>query len=49
MKLFPCFREEVLPTLGPDWVTGAVIEEEVLPNNRWTIGPSSSEGTLKRK
>ena len=48
-KLFPCFQPDVVPTLASDWQTGAVIEEEVLPNNRWGVGPCSSDGGLQRR
>ena len=44
----PCFYDAVIPTLETDWETGAVIEEEVVPNNRWEIGPCSSDGMLTR-
>ncbi|KAL7434602.1 hypothetical protein ACHAXM_004281 [Skeletonema potamos] len=46
--LTPCFKEDVPPTLSPDWYTGAVIIEEIEHFNRWDIGPCSSDGELKR-
>ena len=46
--LLPCFKEDVPPTLSPDWYTGAVIIEEIEYFNRWDIGPCSSDGELKR-
>lgn len=49
VKLVPCFHPQILATLASDWATGAVIEEEVLPNNRWEVGPCSSDGSLKRE
>lgn len=49
VKLVPCFHREVLETLAPDWATGAVIQEEVLSNNRWEVGPCSKDGGLKRE
>ena len=48
VRLVPCFFDWVLPTLAPDWETGAVILEETLPHNRWEIGPCSSDGNLWR-
>ncbi len=48
MKLVSCFHDQVLGTLANDWATGAVIEEEVLQNNQWEVGPCSSDGELKR-
>ena len=47
--LRPCFKEDVPPTLSPQWEAGAVIIEEVDGLNRWDIGPCSSDGELKRK
>lgn len=47
--LVPCFFEDVLPTLATDWATGAVIREEVLPHNRWEIGPCTTDGDLRRE
>ena len=47
VKLVPCFHPQVLGTLSNDWASGAVIEEEVLINNRWEVGPCSSDGSLK--
>lgn len=49
VKLVPCFHNVIVPTLAKGWETGAVIEEEVLPNNRWEVGPCSSDGFLKRR
>jgi len=48
VQLVSCFHDHVLSTLAKDWATGAVIEEEVLPNNQWEVGPCSSDGELKR-
>ena len=47
IQLVPCFRSQVVGTLAPDWATGAVIEEEVVPNSRWEVGPCSSDGSLE--
>lgn len=49
VKLVPCFHNEVINTLSEDWATGAVIKEEVLRNNRWEIGPCSTDGSLRRE
>lgn len=46
--LLPCFKEDVPPTLSPDWYTGAVIIEEIDNFARWDIGPCSSDGALYR-
>jgi hypothetical protein len=48
LKLVPCFEDWVPETLAPSWETGGVIVEETLPNNRWEIGPCTSDGALKR-
>lgn len=48
VRLVPCFRDEILPTLAPNWQTGAVILEEVQNHTRWSIGPCSSNGNLER-
>ncbi|KAL7495402.1 hypothetical protein ACHAWT_003862 [Skeletonema menzelii] len=48
VHLLPCFKEDVPPTLSPDWYTGAVIIEEIENFNRWDIGPCSSDGALHR-
>mmetsp|Transcript_351 Transcript_351/g.369 ORF Transcript_351/g.369 Transcript_351/m.369 type:complete len:894 (-) Transcript_351:102-2783(-) len=48
VRLVPCFLPEVVSVLSSDWATGAVIEEEVLPNSRWEVGPCSSDGMLQR-
>lgn len=48
IKLVPCFYEDILPTLARDWATGAVISEEVLPHNRWEVGPCTNDGHLER-
>ena len=47
-RLLPCFHDFVPGTLAPDWETGAVVVEEVIENNRWNIGPCSSDGSLQR-
>lgn len=47
--LQPCFKDDVPPTLSPEWEAGAVIIEEIEGLNRWDIGPCSSDGELKRK
>jgi hypothetical protein len=47
-RLVPCFEDFVPATLVEGWETGAVVEHEVLPNNRWNIGPCSSDGGLQR-
>lgn len=47
VHLLPCFKEDVPPTLSPDWYTGGVIIEEIHHYNRWDIGPCSSDGELK--
>ena len=47
--LRPCFKEDVIPTLSPEWEAGAVIIEEIEGLNRWDLGPCSSDGELKRK
>ena len=48
VRLVPCFHEVVVPTLSKGWaIGGAVIEQEVLPNNRWEVGPCSSDGGLQ--
>ena len=49
VMLQPCFKDDVPPTLSPDWQMGAVIIEEIEGLNRWDIGPCSSDGKLKRK
>lgn len=49
VMLQPCFKDDVPPTLSPEWEAGAVIIEEVEGLNRWDIGPCSSDGELKRK
>lgn len=49
VKLVPCFYDDIVPTLAIGWETGAVIKEEVLPNNQWEVGPCSSDGFLKRR
>jgi hypothetical protein len=48
VRLVPCFYDWVIPTLADGWETGAVIEDETLPHNRWRLGPCSSDGTLTR-
>eukprot|EP00985_Skeletonema_marinoi_P008121 scaffold3619_cov97-Skeletonema_marinoi.AAC.6 len=48
VHLLPCFKEDVPPTLSPDWYTGAVIIEEIEHYSRWDIGPCSSDGELHR-
>lgn len=48
VKLVPCFLDWVLPTLAPDWYTGAVILDETPWHNRWQIGTCSSDGNLER-
>ena len=45
----PCFKEDVLSTLSPDWESGAVIIEEIEGLNRWDMGPCSSDRQMKRK
>jgi len=47
-KLVPCFQPHVVKTLANDWETGAVIEDEVITNNHWEVGPCSSDGALER-
>ena len=47
IKLVPCFHDIVVPTLSQGWETGAVIDMEVLPNNRWAVGPCTSDGILR--
>lgn len=47
-KLVSCFHEAVVPTLAPEWATGAVILEETLPHNRWSLGPCTTDGQLSR-
>ena len=49
MKIVPCFRSSIVGTLAPEWETGAVIQEEVVPHTRWEIGPCSSDGSLDWK
>lgn len=49
VQLQPCFKDDVPPTLSPEWEAGAVIIEEIEGLNRWDIGPCSSDGDLKRK
>ncbi len=49
VRLMPCFRRGVATTLSQGWETGAVIEEEVKPNGRWSVGPCSSDGSLRRR
>jgi hypothetical protein len=48
VRLVPCFQDFVPPTLATDWDTGAVIVEEVIQHNQWSIGPCSSDGSLRR-
>ena len=47
-KLVPCFHDIVVPTLAEGWETGAVVLEETLRHNRWTLGPCTSDGTVER-
>jgi hypothetical protein len=44
----PCFYDWVRETLADTWETGGVIVDEVIPNNRWNIGPCTSDGNLER-
>lgn len=46
--LTPCFYNDVPPTLDEQWETGGVILQETRPNNRWNIGPCSSDGSISR-
>ena len=46
--LTPCFYNNVPPTLDDQWETGGVILQETRPNNRWNIGPCSSDGSISR-
>jgi hypothetical protein len=46
IKLVPCFHPEVVRTLSKEWETGAVIEEEVRRNTRWSMGPCNQDGSL---
>jgi hypothetical protein len=48
VKLVPCFYEDVLPSLVKDWATGAVISDEVMLQNRWEVGPCTSDGHVER-
>lgn len=48
VRLFPCFQDFVPRTLAAGWETGAVVVEEVIEHNRWSIGPCSSDGSLRR-
>jgi len=48
VKIVPCFHQHIVPSLAPGWETGGVVDYEVLPNNKWKIGPCSSDGSLKR-
>ena len=48
VRLIPCFNEWVPPTLAKGWETGAVIEEETIPYNRWELGPCSTDGNITR-
>jgi len=48
VRLVPCFRDDVPPTLADEWETGAVILEEVQNHTRWSIGPCSSNGNIER-
>jgi len=48
-KLVDCFYDDVLPTLGEDWQTGAVISDETPWHNRWQMGPCTSDGNLQRQ
>jgi len=48
VRLTPCFDEGIRETLAPGWETGAVILPEIMPHNRWILGPCSTDGTLKR-
>jgi hypothetical protein len=47
-RLVPCFHDWVRETLADTWETGGVITDEVLPNNRWDVGPCTSDGNLER-
>jgi hypothetical protein len=47
-RLVPCFEDWVRETLADTWETGGVIMDEVLPNNRWDVGPCTSDGNLER-
>ena len=47
-KLVSCFHDAVVPTLAQGWETGAVILEETLPHNRWSVGPCTTDGKLER-
>ena len=48
-RLVPCFYDWVRETLADTWETGGVIVDEVLPNNRWDVGPCTSDGNLERR
>jgi hypothetical protein len=48
IRLVPCFRRNVIPTLDVGWETGGVIQEELNQNTAWDIGPCSSDGNLYR-
>jgi hypothetical protein len=48
LQLVPCFEDWVKQTLADQWETGGVVLDEVLPSNRWDIGPCTSDGHLKR-
>jgi hypothetical protein len=48
VRLVPCFKDWVPPTLAEGWESGGVILEEVRNHTRWEIGPCSSDGNLKR-
>jgi Core-2/I-Branching enzyme len=48
LRLVPCFFDWVPSNLSPHWETGAVIDDETMPHNRWQVGPCTSDGTLER-
>jgi Core-2/I-Branching enzyme len=48
VRLVPCFKDWVPPTLAQGWETGGVIWDEVQNHTRWQIGPCSSDGNLVR-
>jgi hypothetical protein len=48
VRLVPCFHEWVPQSLAPEWETGGVIVDEILPHNQWEISQCSSDGNLIR-
>ncbi|KAL7566842.1 hypothetical protein ACA910_021341 [Epithemia clementina (nom. ined.)] len=48
VRLVPCFNDWVPVNLLPQWQTGAVLEMEVRPHNRWEFAPCTSSPRMER-